>query len=187
MILHDSTAMIVIDFDNTYSLDEIASDLSYTTFTCTNKAGNPILLRVEILSLGNPLLPNVYNFAFGPLLPNGKIDDGARVHHKDKGKVFSTLLFFALNFLKANPKSSIGLDGSNDVRAYLYHRMILLNRSYLQKFFVAVGVDWHVRLMRDGSVEMDQEGYPFFKPRPETFDYKRPARDLYRYYIFYLK
>ena len=101
--------------------------------------------------------------------------------------MFSTILLFCLVYLQTNPQITIGIDGSNDVRAYLYHRMFKTNRDYLSEYFVTIGVDWYVKLLRDGNVETDENGLPHFKPRPEPFDYQRPSANLYRYYMFQLK
>jgi len=92
-----------------------------------------------------------------------------------------------LTFLQENPTVAIGLDGSNDVRAYLYHRMFCSNKEYLDEYFVALGVDWFVRLLRNNDYERNADGSAFFKPRPEPFDYQRAAKDLYRYYMFHLR
>ena len=177
--------MIKIDFENTFDIVEASEDLSYIVFYSFSKNGEKILLKAKISYLNDPLLPNVYNLAFGPIDENGDIDDFAKVNHADVNKMFSTLLFYCLVFLEKNPNAIIGIDGSNDVRAYLYHRMILTNRKYLFDYFVTIGVDWYVRLLRSGDVEVDNNGFPYFKPKPEPFDYQRNAKDLYRYYMFH--
>ena len=56
------------------------------------------------------------------------------------------------------------MDGSNDARAYLYHRMFISNKDYLKEYFDTIGVDWYVRLMRNNEIECDATGYAFFKP-----------------------
>lgn len=157
------------------------------TFYSETEDDKKILLKVSITPLGDPLLPNVFNLAFGPLLPNGQIDDNAKINHRNKSKTFSTILLFAFGWLQIHADATIGLDGSNDIRAYLYHRMFLTNRHLLNDFFISIGVDWYVRLLRDGSVEADANGIPYFKPKPEPFDYGRPAANLYRYYLLQLK
>ena len=179
--------VVVINFDNTYELLASAPDLREATFNSYNKDGNAVLLKIQIDSPENPLLPNVYNLCFGPLKDDGTIDDTAQISHQDLNKVFSTIIFFSLTFLQENPNFTIGLDGSDDVRAYLYHRMFRSNKTSLDEYFMALGVDWFVRLLRNDDYERDADGFPFFKPRPEQFDYQRPARDLYRYYMFHLR
>jgi hypothetical protein len=64
--------------------------------------------------------------------------------------------------------------------------MFFKNKAYLEEFFVSIGVDWYVRLLRNGDIERDADGEPYFKPKPEPFDYKR-VRDLNRYYMFHLR
>jgi hypothetical protein len=179
--------MIKINFEDTYDLIEVAPDFSYATFNSIDAGGDDVLLKVQILPLGDPLLPNVCNLSFGPQNDDGEINDEAKIHHQDTNRMFSTILLFSLAFLQEYPKITIGLDGSNDVRAYLYHRMFLSNREYLGEYFVAIGVDWHVRLLRNGKIEVDVNGKPFFKPRPEPFDFQRDAKDLYRYYMYHLR
>ena len=178
--------MIKLDLDNTYAPVEGASDWSSMTFLSELKNDTNMMIRVEIKALKYPYLPDVFNLAFGPA-GSGKIDDNALINHKNVSKVFSTIILFTLKFLRIHPDASIGLDGSNDVRAYLYHRMYLLNRLYLSRYFITSGVDWFVRLLRSGDLERDSDGSPLFKPKPEAFDYQRAPKDLYTYYLYQLK
>jgi len=101
--------------------------------------------------------------------------------------LFSTILLFCLNFLQENPDVKIGLDGSCDTRAQFYHRILINNKDYLGEYFVLLGVDWCVRLLRNGDVETDDKGVPLFKLRSELFNFQRTTKELYRYYMFYLK
>lgn len=157
------------------------------TFESPQRNGaEPVLLKIKIKNLEDQLLPNVFNLSFGPIQEDGEIDDNIRLHHQDVNRVFSTIILFALTFLQTYRHATIGLDGSNDGRAYLYHRMFVTNREYLGQFFISLGVDWYVRLLRNLTVEEDANGNPFFKPKPEPFDYTRSTRDLYRYYMFHL-
>ncbi len=58
----------------------------------------------------------------------------------------------------------------------------------MDEYFMTIGVDWYVKLLRNKTdIERDYNGNPFFKPRPEAFDYTRNRHDLYRYYMFQLK
>ncbi len=80
-----------------------------------------------------------------------------------------------------------GLDGSDDLRAAMYHSIFLSNRNYLDDYFVSVGVDWYVKLLRNRKdIERNADGEPFFKPIPESFDHSRSRHELYRYYIVHL-
>jgi hypothetical protein len=178
--------VIRIDFENTYELITVESNFSEATFNSIDVNNKQVLLKIMIIPLNYPLLPGVYNLSFGPPNADGTINDNIRINHQDPDKMFSTILLFALVFIKRKNKSTIGLDGSNDVRAYMYHRMFLTNFKYLAKFLVAFGVDWFVRLLRDGNMEKNVHGELFFKPRPEAFDYQRSSNDLFRYYMFQL-
>ena len=175
--------MIKINLEDTYEPIEVAEYLSFMTYFSEITNSPKTLIKIEISPLGDLLLPNVYNMAFGPL-NNGDIDDKAKINHQNKDKSFSTILLFSLIYLQSNPKMTIGIDGSNDIRAYLYHRMFLTNREYLNEYFVTIGVDWYVKLLRNGNIEVDENELPYFKPKPEPFDYHRPARNLYRYYMY---
>ena len=137
----------------------------------------------------NPInyLPNVYNLAFGPPDELGAINDSIRLNHSDINLVFSSILIYAVTFLSGKTDTYIGIDGSNDTRAYLYHRICKFNHKELSAMIVPIGVDWYVRLLRNRDIERDKHGKPLFKPRPEPFDLKRNPIDLYRYYIFSLK
>lgn len=179
--------IVKVDIADTYELLTITSDLKEATFYSYDKEGNPVLLKILIKPLNYPLLPNVNNLCFGPPQDDGIIDDTAQIPHKDLNKLFSTIILFCLTFLQDNPQITIGLDGSNDVRAYLYHKMFCSNKAYLDEYFVALGTDWFVRLLRNNEYEKDQDGFDYLKPKPEFFDYQRPSRDLYRYYMFHLK
>lgn len=179
--------MIKINFDETYPLDWVAEDFSIARFTSQGRNGEVHQLTIQITSVKNPFLPNVVHLAFGPLDKEGQIDDHARIHHVSSGKVFSTILLFAYTYLTEHSELTIGVDGSNDSRAYLYHSMFQLNRQHLSNYFVALGVDWYVRLLRNGDIERNPEGLPFFKPQTVAFDYERSKTDLYSYYLFRLK
>lgn len=178
--------MIAINFNNTYELLSRSLDFSKTLFQSVDQMGEAILLKIQITPLGDPFLPNVYNLSFGPPLEDGTVDDQIKIHYKDKSKMFSTVILFTLTFLKENPTATIGLDGSNDARAYLYHRMFLTNRDYFKEYFVSFGVDWFVRLLRNNSVETDVNGRPLFKPQTQYFSYQRSTQDLYLYYMYRL-
>lgn len=60
--------MIKINFEDIFEPLEIGLDLMDLKFYSVLKNGEQVLLKVEIRSLEDPLLPNVFNLAFGPLL-----------------------------------------------------------------------------------------------------------------------
>jgi hypothetical protein len=100
------------------------------------------MIQVQIQPHPDELLPSVYNLAMGPLNDDGEIDDLARLKHANSDKLFSTIILFCVAFLDEYPDLIIGLDGSDDLRAILYHSMIVSNREHLSEYFVYVGVDW---------------------------------------------
>lgn len=177
---------IAIDFENVYDIISITPDFTEATFYSFDRCGHPILIKILLKRVDNPLLPGVHNLAFGPTIEDGSIDDKVRIKHKDSSKLFSTILVFCLNFLQENPGIKIGLDGSDDTRAQFYHRILINNKDYLGEYFVLLGVDWCVRLLRNGKVETDAKDDPLFRLRSELFDFQRTTKELYRYYMFYL-
>lgn len=181
--------MIKIDLDDTFDVTTVSEDLTRFTFNSELKDYSVVELHVLISEHPDPLLPGVHNLAFGPLGDDNEIDDKINLRHQNVNKVFSTVLLFAITFLENynNENYSIGIDGSNEIRASLYHRMFRYNYDNLSDTIVTVGVDWYVKLLRNGTdIERDSDGIPLFKPRPEPFDLNRSPRDLYRYYLFSL-
>jgi len=178
--------MIKINFEDTYEPITIESDLSRMTFNSPQIDGSVKLLLVKITPHPDSHLPNVYNLGFGPPDGLGGFYDDVKLKHNNISKLFSTVVFLGLTFLQEHPEMTIGIDGSNDLRATLYHLMYKTNRKYLSEFFKAIGVDWYVRIFRDGNYEADELGNYIAKPRPESFDYNRNRHDLYRYYMLSL-
>ncbi|SEJ52763.1 hypothetical protein SAMN05216327_11228 [Dyadobacter sp. SG02] len=177
--------MIGINLEDTYEpvAASLEREVAVMEFYSPQRDGVDELIKVEIIPHPDELLPSVYNLAMGPLGADGNIDDLARLHHQNSNKFFSTIILFSIAFLDEFPDLIIGLDGSNEVRAYLYHSMILTNRNHLADYLVFVGVDWYVKLLRNGDIERMPGGQPYFKPRPEPFDFNRSRGDLYRYYL----
>ncbi|MHA4894610.1 DUF6934 family protein [Pedobacter sp. PWIIR3] len=173
-----------INFEDTYDIKWVSDDLTSIIFSCPQQDGQLIELTVKITQHPEPLFFNVYNLGFGPADGKGGFLDYVRLSHQNIDKMFSTVLLFALTFLHSGKNLTIGVDGSDDRRARLYHLMFKHNRSYLEDFFVAIGVDWYVRIFRNGAYEQNRDGTYIAKPRPEKFDYVRPSKDLYRYYMF---
>lgn len=179
--------MITLDLEETYEPLSVNQDLTRFVFKSELKNKESVNLHVHINKHVDPLLPDVYNLAFGTEGYGDNVDDRARPHHANINKVFSTIVLFAIAFLQENSEISIGIDGSNEARAYLYHRILRSNQEALSTFIRTVGVDWYVRLLRNGDIETDEDGFAFFKPRPEPFDSNRAGTDLYRYYLINLK
>ncbi|URM37924.1 DUF6934 family protein [Flavobacterium anhuiense] len=178
--------MIKINLEDTFEATYVSPNFDQYIFESQLKDNTITPLKVKFTNIAESLLPNVYNLAFGPFDANGKINDSVNLKHKDSNKVFSTIILFSITFLKNNPHISIGIDGSDDLRANLYHRMFRYNYKNLKDFLVIIGVDWYVSLLRNGTIELDNNGLAFFKPKPEPFDFQRKTNDLYRYYMFSL-
>lgn len=181
--------MITIDLENCYQpiSATISQNLSVMEFYSPQRGGYDELIRVEIRPYPDEFLISVYNLAMGSVNERNEINDRIRLKHIDSNKVFSTVIFFSLAFLKEYPELIIGLDGSDDLRANLYHSMFVTNKQRLSEFFISIGVDWYVKLLRNQmDIERNKDGAPLFKPRPERFDYNRRRDDLYRYYMFQL-
>lgn len=178
---------VIINFEDTYLPINLEPDFSEMSFISPQKDGTNRELFVFVNPHPDAELPNVYNLGFGPPDGYGGFHDDVKLRHADHDKVFSTVLFHALLFLQENPNLTIGLDGSDDSRATLYHLMFKSNREYLDDFFIPIGVDWYVRIFRDNTYEQDEHGYFIKRPRPEPFNYERTRHDLYRYYMFRIK
>lgn len=171
--------MTELNLNDTYSIEYVNVYLTVFSFKSILKDGSQIELFVRITEHPDKYLPNVYNLGFGPLDSEGEIDDEIVLNHSNVGKVLSTVLLCGITFLDAmHIGTLVGVDGSNDVRAYLYHRMFQTNHKNLSKVITSVGVDWYVKLLRNGQdIERDSNDYPVFKPRSEPFDSGRLSTD----------
>jgi hypothetical protein len=116
---------VKINFDDCYDIETLTSDLSLSKFTTVLKNTGQIPLGIQISNTVHPHLPEVYNLAFGPLVDGNTIDDKVRLQHENHSKVFSTIIFTALTFLTENKEKYLGIDGSNNARAYMYYRCII--------------------------------------------------------------
>ncbi|SCC56818.1 hypothetical protein GA0116948_11555 [Chitinophaga costaii] len=123
------------------------------TFESPQIDGSTKLLKIEIDNEAHPLLPDVYNLAFGPVDRKGNIDDSARLRHKDYSKVFSTIVLHAGMYLSRNREHFLGIDGSSNGRAYLYYRFIQRNFDYLTSRFNIYGLKYYVRITRFGKTQ----------------------------------
>ena len=182
-------ASLKIDFNNLYEIDNISADLRISTFSTTLNNGQAMPLVVKISNQSHALLPNVYNLAFGPLNAKGKIDDKAELTHADYSKVFSTILFAAFAYLQNNPDHYLGIDGSDNARAYFYYRALQRNFSYLHKHFRMFGIKYFVRITRFGKTQYDNP-FDFEDIMPYPFKIEKGAQvsqdNMYNYFIFSL-
>ncbi|MES2386892.1 MAG: hypothetical protein V4543_02725 [Bacteroidota bacterium] len=178
---------VIIDFDNTYEPNWYSDDLTAMSFMSPLADGTSCIVLVLLARHENRHLADVFNIGFGPPNELGGFIDNVKLRHSDLNKVLSTVLFHGFLFLRRNQDFTIGIDGSDDIRARLYHSAIKQNREYICRYFIPLGVDWYVRITRQGNFEKDSEGNLVPKSMLESFDFKRNSRDLYNYYMFSLK
>ncbi|MBC7758981.1 MAG: hypothetical protein H7069_09000 [Phormidesmis sp. FL-bin-119] len=179
--------MITIDFENSYVPLTVDPAFTSMTFNSPQTDGSEELIVVQLQPYPISKLPNVYNLGFGPSDGDGSFRDNVPLRHADRNKVFSTIMVLALAFLQANPDHFIGLDGSDDARARIYHMIFRSNIPQLEEYFETIGLDYFVKQLRSGDLETDENGAYVYIPFPQSFDYSRSSNKLYRYYMFYLK
>jgi hypothetical protein len=181
---------VKIDFENRYQVETIDSDLSSSLFTSILKDGTSVDLVIQICG-NHPFLPDVLNLAFGPLDEDGEINDNIKLHHTDHSKAFSTIVFAGMNYLQANPSKSLGIDGSDNARAYMYYRCMQNNFDYLTQYFEIYGVNYYVRILRhikdaDLASLIDSQNI-IALPQPISPTEQIPHEKLYNYIIFRLR
>jgi len=181
---------VKLDFDNTYHLEPVSGDLRISTFQTQLQDGTEVPLKVEINKEPHELLPGVFNLAFGPMNEKGKIDDKAELTHKDYSKVFSSILLTGMIYLTKNKNHYLGIDGSNNARAFLYYRFLQKNYDYLNKFFKMYGLKYYVRISRFGKNQYD-DPFDFKDILPGTGkiekDMQLNPKFMYNYFIFRIK
>lgn len=182
---------VKINFENCYEVDDVSDDYSSCSFTTVLNDDTNVLLGVQIDQEAHHLMPDVYNLAFGPFNEKGEIDDQAKLTHADHSKVFSTIVLAAMSFLAEHPNKFVGIDGSNNARAYMYYRCIQNNFAYLSKYFKIYGVNYYARILRkkndqDKTYPIDGHEWKAFPVLIENPINIRPDK-LYNYFIFSLK
>lgn len=180
---------VKIDFSQTYKAFDVSEDLRTLSFETVLQDASKVPLRVDISDQSHELLPNVYNLAFGPLDAKGKIDDKAELPHSDYSRVFSTILLSALNYLSINRDKYLGIDGSDNYRAYYYWRFLQRNFDYLSQSFEIFGLKYYVRITRFGKRQYDNPfDFTDIQPQPDriikTNDW---PEHMYNYFIFKLR
>jgi hypothetical protein len=181
---------IKIDFENVYELEEVSSDLKLGGFRTHLENGKESLLKISVSNDEHRLLPNVYNFAFGPPDRQGLINDRTELTHVDYSKVFSTILLSALSYLKRYKKHYLGVDGSDNNRTYFYYRAMMRNFDYLDRHFNMYGIKYFVRISRLGKNQYDNP-FDFEDIKPESYkitsEHHVSQHSMYNYFIFGLK
>jgi hypothetical protein len=183
-------ARVVIDFENVCRLEEVAPDFEMGAFYTRLENNDEILLNIGVNNISHELLPNVFNLAFGPLNKQGRINDRAELTHLDYSKVFSTILLWALTYLQHNRAHYLGVDGSDNNRAYFYYRAMMRNFEYLDRSFNMYGIKYFVRISRLGKTQYDNP-FDFEEIKPELYKITRThyisQHSMYNYFIFGLK
>ena len=83
--------------------------------------------------------PEVYNLAFGNLLPNGGVDDYTRNDNKDRNKIMATVADIVYEFTARYPDKYVFFKGSTPGRTRLYRMALSLNFSLLNIDFEIYG------------------------------------------------
>jgi hypothetical protein len=183
-------ARVIIDLENVYDLEVFTPDLKLGSFRSRLENGDEVLLNIRISSVAHELLPSVYNLAFGPVDKKGNIIDRIELRHIDYSKVFSTILLSVLTYFKQNQNHFLGVDGSDNNRAYFYYRAMMRNFEYLNRRFDMDGIKYFVRISRFGKTQYDNP-FDFDDIKPESYkitvDHQISQYTMYNYFIFGLK
>ena len=180
---------VKIDLKNVYSIVLEDRQQRASAFDTVLISGEKVRLGIKIAHTSHPLIPNAYNLAFGPLKADGSIDDKVRLSHQDYSKVFSTVLLETIAYLEERPDSYVGIDGSDNARAYMYYRCIQNNFTYLGSIFTIIVVNYYIRMLRqgeDGNCDLDTDDMHTKYKEVEANEIINPEK-LYNYFIFNLK
>jgi len=181
---------VKLNFDETYDIDEISPDLRIIKFETPVADGTNEAIKIEIDDKSHELKDDLYNLAFGPMDSRGNINDKAQISHSDYSKVFSTILLSGLTYLKTHPEHYLGIDGSDEARAYLYNKFLQRNYDYLSEYFNLYGLKYYVRITRFGKTQYENP-FDFEDVLPETYPIIKgeqiPSGKLYNYFVFNLK
>ena len=179
---------VKIDFKNVYRIIAKDAGQRVSEFDTILLSSEKVRLGIRISHTPHPLISNAYNLAFGPIKGNSSIDDKARLSYEDYSKVFSTVLLEAIFFLMEYPGIYVGIDGSDNARAYMYYRCIQNNFTYLSSIFTITGVNYYIRMLRegeDGNCDLDTGDMHTKYKEIEANEIIDPKK-LYNYFIFNL-
>jgi hypothetical protein len=179
-----------IDFDNIYEITPVSENFKKSFFETELVDGPLTNIHVRISNESHELDANIYNLSFGPLDKRGVVDDKVALRHRNYSKVFSTILFRARTYLLYNPDHYLGIDGSNNARAYLYYRVIQRNYDYLNNYFDIYGLKYYVRITRLGKMQYhDPFDFEDIHTRAQKFEKNMEINQkfMYNYFIFKLK
>jgi hypothetical protein len=180
---------VKLNFEDRYEAEPVNGDLE-SEFKAPLEGGETASLKVRISTVAHELLPGVFNMAFGPSNGRGGIDDKAEITYKNYSRTFSTILFAGLIYLRNHKHHFLGIDGSNNARAYLYYRFLQHNFDYLDNYFNIYGLKYYVRITRFGKLQYDnpfdfEDIYPF--PDKIYKGKEVPSDFMYNYFVFNLK
>ena len=113
----------------------ISADTREFTFVSNGPKGQ-IKKMVQYIETGDP---NIYNLAFGDLLPDGRIDDHIKNDNKDRNKVLATVAITAYEFTARYPEKIVFFTGSSPERTRLYRMALTINLEKLSLDFEIFG------------------------------------------------
>lgn len=181
---------IKLNFEDCYPI-VLTDNILQSTFNTVLYNGDIVPIGIQISEEEHHIIPKVHNLAFGPIDKHNQIDDRIRIRHQNYSKLFSTIVFTSLAFLQENSDKFVGIDGSNNARAYMYYRGIQNNFDYLNNFVDMYGVNYYVRVLR--KLKDDDEHYqcdskdvisvPQLLVKEAVLKYEK----LYNYFIFRIK
>jgi hypothetical protein len=117
---------IKIDFNDCYPIRTLYQNSLLTTFDTILKNGDIVPIGISISEKMHPLIPNVYNFSFGPVDHNNQIDDTVKLYHSNHSKLFSTIVLsaFILEFYEKKMKRTIVILLTMKT-SWLYHNLLV--------------------------------------------------------------
>ena len=115
--------MIQVDFEDTYAVTNCDEELMSATFVAELVNEDIAVMKICFDQYETGLAFDVFNITFGPVNSSGAINVLAKIRHEHLDRLFSTILLQILYFLKRHPSATVGMDGSTEARAYLYHRI----------------------------------------------------------------
>ena len=119
-------------YQNAYTYDH-----PYVTrYTFTSVGRKRIEKVVDFADLG---MKNVFNLAFGDLLPDGSVNDTANSNNGDIIKVLSTVISIMRDFTTKNPQAQVTFTGSTPERTKLYARILRSHYLDFSKEFAISG------------------------------------------------
>ena len=177
---------VKINFDDVYDISMPSNEITLANFETELTDGSKKKLIIKVGPQAHELMPNVYNLAFGPPDDDGNIDDKAQMNHVNYSMVFSTILLHAKLYLTVHPDRHIGIDGSNNSRAFLYYRFMLNNFNYLTRFFTITALKYYVRITRFGKYQYDNP-FDFDDIVPELIELESDSptypEHMYNYFV----